>query len=173
MEQVDEGQIGHEGEVRTPGPKRSLQQIGEYRIIGEIGRGGMGVVYEAEQESLGRQVALKVLPGPWPPTQTWSGSAARPAPRHSCITPTSCRSSSVGEDGGVHYYAMQFIQGQGLDAVIDELHRLPTRARSHSKIKAVVGSQSLDSRRNRPHPEIDRAGHSPKRSRSVRCFGPF
>src|SRR5579871_86029 len=103
----------------------AFEQLGEYRILREVGRGGMGVVYEAVQESLGRHVALKVLPyhGLLSPIQLERfRREARAAARlhHTNIVPV----FGVGEEGGTHFYAMQFIQGQGLDAVLDEVRRL-------------------------------------------------
>jgi serine/threonine protein kinase/tetratricopeptide (TPR) repeat protein len=109
----------------TVGPLPPLQRLGDYRIVREIGRGGMGVVYEAEQVSLGRRVALKVLPGSLladPRTHQRFDREARSAARlhHTNIVPV----FGVGEHEGQPYYVMQFIRGSGLDEVLDELKRL-------------------------------------------------
>jgi WD40 repeat protein/serine/threonine protein kinase len=106
-----------------------LKQLGDYRIVREIGRGGMGVVYEAEQASLGRHVALKVLPRQLlvdPRANQRFEREARAAARlhHTNIVPV----FGVGEQDGLPYYAMQLIAGIGLDTVIAELARSNTGA---------------------------------------------
>ena len=108
-------------------------RLGEFRLLREVGRGGMGVVYEAEQESLGRRVALKVLPhGALPDLKQVRRfeREARSAARlhHTNIVPI----FGVGEHEGTHYYVMQFIQGQGLDAVLAELKKLRNARTTHS-----------------------------------------
>jgi WD40 repeat protein/serine/threonine protein kinase/tetratricopeptide (TPR) repeat protein len=106
-------------------PPDLLHQLGDYRILREVGRGGMGVVYEAEQVSLGRHVALKLLPRQMlldaRPARRFEREA-RAAARlhHTNIVPV----FGVGEHDGLPYFVMQFIQGRGLDAVIEELRRL-------------------------------------------------
>jgi serine/threonine protein kinase len=104
---------------------RPLEQLGDYHILRQIGRGGMGVVYEAVQEALGRHVALKVLPFTLSSDPTHLKRfrrEARSAARlhHTNIVPV----FDIGECRGIHYYAMQFIQGQGLDEILQELRRL-------------------------------------------------
>ncbi len=104
---------------------RRLQQLGDYHIVREIGRGGMGVVYEAEQVSLGRHVALKVLPAAALLNPTFLERFRREARaaaglHHTNIVPV----FGVGESDGFHYYAMQFIPGEGLDRVLRDLRRL-------------------------------------------------
>ncbi len=96
--------------------------LGDFRIIREVGRGGMGLVYEAEQVSLGRRVALKVLPymGIMDPRrlQRFRHEAQAAAQlHHTNIVPV----FFVGSERGVHYYAMQFIDGRNLSDVIREL----------------------------------------------------
>ena len=146
----------HPGDSRAA--NRPLRQIGDYRILREIGRGGMGVVYEAEQISLGRRVALKVLPGQAsgdPLIQERFRREARAAARlhHTNIVPV----YDVGQDGDVRYFAMQFIVGQGLDSVITELRRLLDRARSQSKFEAAAGGRSHWPRGEHARQGIDEA----------------
>ena len=102
-----------------------LKRLGDYRLLREIGRGGMGVVYEAEQESLGRRVALKVLSAGLlvdPKQVRRFEREAKAAARlhHTNIVPV----FGVGRQDGHHYFVMQFIAGLGLDVVLDDLRRL-------------------------------------------------
>lgn len=99
-------------------------RLGSYLILREIGRGGMGVVYEAEHETMRRRVALKVLPAnpQRPDYEVRFMREARAAGQlhHTNIVPV----FEVGKSEGVNFYAMQYIHGQNLDVVIDELKRI-------------------------------------------------
>jgi serine/threonine protein kinase len=106
------------------GESAPLGQLGDFCLLREIGRGGMGVVYEARQISLNRRVALKVLPFAAAldarQLQRFQNEAQAAAHlHHPNIVPV----HAVGCERGVHYYAMQFIEGQSLAALIEELRR--------------------------------------------------
>jgi serine/threonine protein kinase/tetratricopeptide (TPR) repeat protein len=122
-------QLGGEDECSASG--LSSLPLGDFRIIREIGRGGMGVVYEADQLSLGRRVALKVLPFASVldsrQLQRFKNEAQAAASlHHTHIVPV----YSVGCERGVHYYAMQYIEGRTLAKVIEELRRQASEQRS-------------------------------------------
>lgn len=98
---------------------RPDQRIGDFQLVREVGRGGMGAVFEAIQSSLGRRVALKILrfgPTSDPDSVERFRREAETvaALHHTNIVPI----FYVGSEKGVNYYAMQFIEGRDLAAVI-------------------------------------------------------
>lgn len=99
------------------GPEK-ITQLGDFRILGELGRGGMGIVYEAHQNSLDRNVALKVLPKHAlgrNQVEKFNREASLAANlHHTNIAPV----YGVGEANGFHYFAMQLIQGQSLERFV-------------------------------------------------------
>ncbi len=132
------GEAPGPGDNGTGAAARVPERLGDYLLLRKVGSGGMGIVYEAIQESLGRHVALKTLPyhqlGDSNRLERFRREA-RAAARlhHTHIVPV----FGVGEHEGLHYYIMQFIRGQGLDSVLEEVKRLRQLPRG------VNGHQSL------------------------------
>lgn len=108
----------------TPDPKTEFTpvQLGDYRLLREIGRGGMGVVYEAEQTSLHRRVAVKILPQQFHTNERYKRRFEREAQaaaklHHTNIVPV----FGVGEHDNVPFYVMQLIPGLGFDVVLKQI----------------------------------------------------
>jgi len=119
----------------------ALGTLGDFRVLREVGRGGMGVVYEAEQMSLGRRVALKVLPfaaaldsQQLRRFKTEAQAAAQL--HHTNIVPVFW----VGCEQGVHYYAMQFIEGRSLAEVVREVRQLEGKEQRERENTALTGA---------------------------------
>ena len=113
-------------------------QLGDYLIQREIGRGGMGVVYEADHVTMRRRVALKLMPiSNQPQRKKRFLREARAAGQlhHTNIVPV----FEVGENLGYCYYAMQYIEGHNLDVIIDEMRKL---AKQQSKNRSSTLEQS-------------------------------
>ncbi len=139
--------------IDVPDSDFTAKPIGDFQIVGELGRGGMGVVYEAVQLSLGRRVALKVLPFASGldevRLQRFRNEAhAAAALHHTNIVPV----HAVGSDRGVHFYAMQLIEGQTLADVISATRiangkgeSTPSRTLSAADVK-TPGNQPAETR---------------------------
>src|SRR5882724_1844601 len=122
----------------------TAKPLGDFKLLREIGRGGMGVVYEAVQLSLGRRVAVKVLP--FAATldarhlQRFRNEAQAAAQlHHTNIVPV----YAVGCERSVHYYAMQFIEGQSLAEVIKQMRAISKGTDSKS-LSVRSSAQSAD-----------------------------
>jgi serine/threonine protein kinase len=127
--------------------------LGDYRLLREVGRGGMGVVYEAEQISLKRRVALKVLP--LAPAldarqlQRFKNEAqAAACLHHTNIVPV----HAVGSERGLHYYAMQFIDGQTLAEVIAQLRCVAGKRVSEPEDGSIPPPSTAGAKAQEPRP---------------------
>ena len=101
-----------------------IGRLGDFVLLRQIARGGMGAVFEARQEGIGRRVALKILPAvaaldPHQRRRFQLEARAAGALSHDHIVPI----YFVGSEAGVHYYAMQLIEGRSLAQVLDDLRR--------------------------------------------------
>ena len=126
----------------SPGHELTGKPIGDFQIIREIGRGGMGVVYEATQLSLNRRVALKVLPLASGlddvRLQRFRNEANAAATlHHTNIVPV----YAVGSDRGVHFYAMQLIEGITLADLLGNMHEAKAEDRRYAE--TVTGSENV------------------------------
>ena len=150
--------LGEEKSLAHPaladGPE-IMAPLGDFQILREIGRGGMGVVYEARQQSLDRRVALKVLPfaAALDPKhlQRFKNEAHTAAQlHHPGIVPV----HAVGCERGVHFYAMEFIEGQSLASVIAELSQLPSGKTRESTGPSLPGATVADRITSRAAPGV-------------------
>lgn len=164
------------GETSTLGGEGAIsagKRIGEFALLREIGRGGMGIVYEAEQVSIRRRVALKILPlaavmDPRQVQRFKNEVQAAALLQHQNIVPV----YSVGCEQGVHYYAMQFVEGHALSEIIASLRSVaaceaqPTPSRGEASklvpLTAALGQEEAAETVAPPaHPKPDNRSSSP------------
>lgn len=133
------------------------ERVGEFEILDEAGRGGMGVIYRARQATLNRVVALKVLPvaASLDPVklrrfqiETQSASMLQ--------HPNIIAVYGSGTDGGLHYFAMQFIEGYSLDRYLRFASRGAGARAVPSSTQRGDGELTADSKRGTLAPVSDR-----------------
>jgi serine/threonine protein kinase len=118
----------------APGPGRAL---GPFKIVDEIGRGGMGVVFRAIQDPLGREVALKVLPAEFSASPSRVKRFQREAEAVSKLDhPHIIPIYAFGKVGGYHYYAMKLVRGGTLAKTVETL-------RGGSSTNTTLGSFAM------------------------------
>src|SRR6266536_222779 len=146
-----------EGSGEEPAPK----ELGDFRLVREIGRGGMGVVYEAQQLSLSRRVALKVLPfaATMDPRQLQRFHNEALAAAH-LDHPHIVDVYGVGCERGVHFYAMRYVEGHALGEIIDQLRTL--RGQEGAVLPDAVAAVQTRAEQPLPHPDERTGAYTPQ-----------
>ncbi len=113
--------------------------LGQYKLVGKIGQGGMAVVYRAYQASLGRNVAIKVLPPQFAMDQDFVSRFQQEARAVARLKhPNIVTIHDVGVQDGIYYIVMEEIAGKPLDVVIQQTGRLAV-----SRAVAIVSQVAL------------------------------
>jgi len=154
---------GSRSASQEPGVPAGLQTMGDYRLIREIGRGGMGVVYEAWQISLRRRIALKLLPftsshDTKQISRFKNEAQAAAQAQHPNIVPV----FAIGEENGAHYYVMQLIEGQSLTSLLAALRNSgdPPCGTTAPNVAATRNDQQGEAALRRARPAVSQEERS-------------
>jgi len=115
-------------------------KIGHYTIVSELGRGGMGVVYKAHEESLNRFVAIKVLGEQLSGDPSFVTRFVREAQAAAALShPNIIQIFFIGEDSGRHYFVMEYVKGKSLLAMVKEEGRIDNPRATQLVLQAANG----------------------------------
>lgn len=118
----------------------NLKQLGDYLLIREVGRGGMGLVFEAVHQSLGRRVAIKIMRQRNIQDEKYIARFRREARSAARLHHTNIVSVfGVGQAEGFHYYVMEFIDGFSLNRIVQSL----TRKVNASTLGALIDTPAV------------------------------
>lgn len=123
-------------------------KLGEFEIIRELGRGGMGIVYLARQPTLGRMVALKIIPQAAGLSEVTRSRFLREAAALASLShPNIVPVFAAGEEGGILFIAMEYVEGVSLAEILDAVRACPADGKASDVWRATVAGTSAKAER--------------------------